>query len=124
MIKKIEVVFLHTPNIDTLTDWYRDVLDLEPGYQDGHWNAFQMQDGSRFALDAGSPEPSVVEQQAIMVSFRVDDLDAAVATLSHRGVEFYPSAEQAIYDVGPARVASFKDPEGRWMQLTQPKDVP
>jgi hypothetical protein len=55
------------------------------------------------------------------VSFRVDDLAAAVATLAARGVPFHPDADRAIHDVGPTLVASFRDPRGTWYQLAQPK---
>lgn len=45
-----------------------------------------------------------VEAQPVMISFRVDDVAAAVAASTDRGVASYP------------------DPEGTWYQLSQPRD--
>ena len=64
-----------------------------------------------------------VEKQAVMISFRVDDIEIAVAELVAKGVKFYPSKEKAIFDVGPSLVATFVDPDGNWMQLSQPKSA-
>ncbi len=121
MIRGVDVVFLHTSSLSELTEWYRDVLGLEAGYGDGHWQEFVMAEGSRFALDGMSDQPSEVERQHTMVSFRVDDIELAMAELRSNGVVFYPNGEGAVFDVGPALVASFQDPEGRWMQLSQQK---
>jgi hypothetical protein len=63
----------------------------------------------------------VVESQAIMLSFRVADIQQAVETLSGRGVRFYPSAEEAIFEAGPSLVSTFQDPAGNWVQLSQRK---
>jgi len=121
MIRGIDVTFLHSPNFSDLTRWYSEVLGLKTGYGDGHWQEFAMSDGSRFAIDAGSDEPSEVERQPIVVSFRVDDIAGVVAELVAKGVAFYPDVRNAIHDVGPTLVATFRDPEGRWMQLSQRK---
>ena len=50
----------------------------------------------------------------------MDDIQAVVATLVERGVEFYGDESNRIFDVGPKLVASFKDPNGTWYQLSQP----
>lgn len=57
-----------------------------------------------------------------MISFRVADIQAAVQTLVEKGVRFYPVNENIIFDVGPSFVATFQDPDGNWVQLSQPKD--
>jgi predicted enzyme related to lactoylglutathione lyase len=56
-----------------------------------------------------------------MISFRVDDIKAAVESFSANGVQFYPSKEESVFDVGPALVATFQDPDGNWLQLSQTK---
>jgi predicted enzyme related to lactoylglutathione lyase len=96
-------------------------LGLTKGYGDAHWQAFQVDEGSRFAIDFTSFPRSAVEKQAIVISFKVDDIRQAVGTLAARGVRFYPSAEEAVFDVGPSLVATFVDPDGNWMQLSQGK---
>lgn len=120
MIKGVDVVYLHSSHHE-LGAWYSEVLGFEKGYGDAHWQEFQMEEGSRFAVDYTAFPKSVVEKQAVMISFKVDDIEAAVTELAAKGVAFYPSREKAILDVGPSLVATFADPEGNWMQLSQPK---
>ncbi len=120
MIKGIDVVFIHTPHKE-LGDWYTKILGLEPGFHDGHWQEFVIENGSRFALDFTSYPQSVIEKQSIMVSFVVDDINVAVEHFSSTGVKFYPTKEETIFDVGPAFVATFQDPDGNWLQLSQTK---
>jgi hypothetical protein len=38
-------------------------------------------------------------------------------------VRFYPSKEDAIFEAGPSLVATFQDPAGNWMQLSQRKQL-
>ena len=120
MIKGIDVVFIHCPHKE-LGEWYIKTLGLDPGYGDDHWQEFVFVEGSRFALDFTSFPKSVVEKQPIIISFRVDDIESSVDELFSRGVKFYPSKEETIFDVGPAFVATFQDPDGNWVQLSQPK---
>ena len=120
MIKGIDVVFIHTPN-PKLGNWYSQMFGLQKGYWDQHWQELQTSQGSRFACDITSSSPSEVEQQPIIVSFLVDDIHQAVGSLVQKGVMFYPSNENTIFDVGPSYVATFRDPDGNWMQLSQRK---
>lgn len=120
LILSVDVVYLHTPHRE-LSSWYRDTLGLSPGYGDEGWQEFILPEGSRFALDFTSFPRSVVEKQAVMLSFRVADIHEAVRVLTRRGVAFYPNAEGAVMDVGPTLVATFCDPDGTWMQLSQGK---
>jgi len=120
MIKGIDVVYIHSPHRE-LEGWYAEVLGLKMGYGDGHWQEFEMEAGSRFAVDLTSFPRSIVEKQAVMISFRVDDIKAAVESFSANGVQFYPSKEESVFDVGPALVATFQDPDGNWLQLSQTK---
>jgi hypothetical protein len=120
MIKGIDVVFVHSPHRE-LGEWYAETLGLEKGYGDDHWQEYAMPQGSRFAIDFTTFPRSAVEKQAIVISFQVDDVRQAVETLAERGVRFYPSREEAVFDVGPTLVATFQDPDGNWAQLSQRK---
>lgn len=120
MIQGIDVVFVHTSHKE-LGDWYAEVLGLRQGYGDGHWQEYEMREGSRFALDRTMFPRSEVEKQAIMISFRVGNIHDAVDELASRGVRFYREGEEMIMDVGPALVATFQDADGNWMQLSQRK---
>jgi len=122
MIKGIAVAYIHTPN-KQLADWYEKTLGLKKGYGDDTWQAFETSQGSAFALDFISYPSSTVQKQPVMISFAVDDIHQAVEELAAKGVRFYPDNDKArtIFDVGPALVATFEDPDGNFVQLSQQK---
>lgn len=122
MIKGISVAYIHTPNRE-LANWYQEKLGLKKGYGDETWQAFETDQGSKFALDFISYPSSTVQKQSIMISFDVDDIQAAVEDLARKGVRFYPDNDKTktIFDVGPSLVATFEDPDGNFMQLSQQK---
>ena len=122
LILGIDVIFIHTPYKE-LVDWYSDVLGLEKGFSDDAWTEYRTQGTTRFAVEHIGWPRSVVENQAIMLSFRVADIQQAVEILSERGVRFYPSANEAIFEAGPSLVATFQDPAGNWIQLSQKKQA-
>ncbi len=121
MIEGIDVVYIHSPYPE-LVEWYAEVLGLHPGYTDDHWTEYQTRGVTRFAVEYASYPRSVVENQAIMISFRVTDIHQAVATLAERGVRFHPSPQDTIFEAGPSLVATFQDPAGNWVQLSQRKE--
>jgi catechol 2,3-dioxygenase-like lactoylglutathione lyase family enzyme len=120
----IDVVFIHTKNPVKLAQWYKEHLGLEIGFStsDMHWQEFDFnQDISttRFALDSIGEEPSEVEEQPIMISFKVADIEDSVKKLESKGVEFY--GKEKINDVGPTLIAIFQDLDGNWIQISQKK---
>jgi predicted enzyme related to lactoylglutathione lyase len=121
MIKGLSVAYIHSAHGEKLAEWYSKTLGLTVGASFTGWTEFKMASGSRFAVDHTSFPKSVVEKQAIVLSFVVEDIQKEVKDLAARGVKFYPSEKETIFDVGPSLVATFEDPDGNWVQLNQPK---
>lgn len=121
-LKGLDVAYIHSQRVAELARWFGDCLGLATSYEDADWHEFHMPSGSRFAVDKTSFPRSVVESQPIVLSFLVDDIHGAVAQLSARGVSFFPSVDDCIFDVGPRLVATFADPDGNWHQLSQAKE--
>lgn len=124
MIIGVDVVFIHVKNPEKMAKWYHEKLGLEIDQKtpDLGWQEFNLKGErpvTRFALDYGGPNPSQVEQQPIVVSFKVANIESAVEELEKRGIEFF--GEDKIFDVGPTLVATFKDPEGNFLQISQRK---
>lgn len=124
MINGIDVVFIHVRNPTKMAKWYKEMLEIEMDHAepDLSWQEFELdhkQRPTRFALDFGGESQSEVERQPIMISFGVDDLYTVVESLEDKGIEFY--GESKIMDVGPSLFATFQDPEGNWIQLSQRK---
>lgn len=64
----------------------------------------------------------MIEKQAVMISFQVADIRQAVALLQERKIRFAETPDGVIFDAGPSLVATFQDPDGNWMQLSQRKE--
>ena len=124
MIIGVDVVFIHVKNPEKMAKWYQEKLGLVIDHKtpDLGWQEFKMEDEhllTRFALDFGGPNPSKVEQQPIVISFKVANIEEAVEQLEKKGIEFL--GQEKIFDVGLTLVATFKDPEDNFLQLSQRK---
>ena len=122
MIRKVSVAYIHSADGGKLAEWYEKTLGLPVYNRWDRWTEFNLEEGSRFAIDDTSFPRSPVEKQPVVISFEVKDIREAVRELHGRGVRFHPSVEETIFDVGPQLVATFQDPDGNWVQLNQPKE--
>jgi hypothetical protein len=50
MIRGIDVVYLRGPHRE-LGTWYAEVLGLSPRTGDDHWQEFELEAGTRFAIE-------------------------------------------------------------------------
>jgi catechol 2,3-dioxygenase-like lactoylglutathione lyase family enzyme len=112
-------------DIDRARDFYREKLGLEPTV-DQEGGLIYVCNGSWFLL---YPSAWAGTNRATSMGFTVDDLDAEMAALRERGVEFldYDLPEFATVD-GVAedegqRSAWFADSEGNIIALTQITDA-
>ena len=126
MIKGIDVVFIHVKNPELMAKWYREKLGLEIGFStpDKGWQEFYLNENrpvTRFALDYGRGDLSPIEKQPIIISFKVEHIEIAVKKLEKKGLVFL--GENKITDVGTSLVATFQDPEGNYLQISQRKNV-
>ena len=124
MIDGINVVFIHVKDPVKLANWYKEILELEIGFStpDLHWQEFTLPENrspTRFALDSIGDDPSEVEKQSIMISFKVSDIVQAVWRLESKGIEFY--GKEKIIDAGSTLFATFRDIEENWIQISQRK---
>ncbi|NHK31221.1 MAG: hypothetical protein FK730_07710 [Asgard group archaeon] len=126
MIKGIDVVFIHVRNPELMAKWYEEKLGLNIGFStlDKGWQEFNLDNKrpvTRFALDYGGADPSPIEKQPIIISLIVEYIEIVVKKLEKKGVEFI--GKNKINDVGQTLVATFQDPEGNYLQLSQRKNV-
>ncbi len=113
---------MHARDAESTGKWYEEVLGFKVKFKtsDNNWQEydFQRSPSTRFAVeDAPLLDTSAVEQQGIMISFRVNDVEKAVYELEKLGVEFFGTPK--IREEGVSRFATFQDPEGNWIQLSQ-----
>ena len=121
MILGIDVVYLHVFDSESLGKWYSDVLGLELKFKtpDYSWQEYDFSNSppTRFAVEAINIPISEVEKQAIMISFRVDDIEKSIADLEKKGVRFF--GDPKIMREGSSLFTTFQDPAGNWLQLSQ-----
>jgi predicted enzyme related to lactoylglutathione lyase len=111
--------FFRAQNPDSLADWYRDNLGIDPvpmteggvsWRQEAGETAFTAMDG---VVDQfGDPD------RAWAINFRVSDLDGMVEQL--RAAEVNVEVDPTAYSMG--RFASLTDPEGNPIQLWEPAE--
>ena len=124
MILGIDVVFIHIKDPELMVKWYQEKLGLDVSNTTTNlsWQEFALSENqapTSFALDYCGPNPSPIEQQPVIISFKVADIYKAVNELEKRGIIF--SGSQKVFDVGPTLVATFQDPENNYLQISQRK---
>jgi catechol 2,3-dioxygenase-like lactoylglutathione lyase family enzyme len=115
---------LKAADLDAALDFYGGELGLELVWDGdvmpGHREVLFAAGGAIVCLERG--EPSGGGQT--LVSFALDDVDGAVASLRDRGVVFeeydLPSlkTENGVATIGSLKAAWFKDPSGNLLAVT------
>ena len=101
--------------------FYADKLGMKPARETPGGNFYET-GGSWFLLYPTQGRPSGAHTQ---MGFAVDDIQASVAELKERGVEFeqydFPGFDKAtsIAEMGPLHAAWFKDSEGNLLGVVQ-----
>jgi catechol 2,3-dioxygenase-like lactoylglutathione lyase family enzyme len=115
------VATLPAADLERAKAWYRDKLGLEPAEK--HEGALVYRAGpSAFQL---YPTQHAGTARNTLGVWYADDIDAVVADLRSRGVEFeeydFPGlkTEDGIADLGFERSAWFKDSEGNTLAIAQ-----
>ena len=107
--------------------FYRDVMGFTPGWGDptSTYASFRVDGGTGFALfrrdlqaeAVGTADlpPQIPQQDRVLLSFGVEDLEATVAELRARGVRFL--TEPRAYPDWTIRAAYLRDPDGNLLEI-------
>ncbi len=105
-------------DMDTARRFYDETLGLELSSDRGMVQVWSC--GGTHIMLSHNPEGSKAEHA--VAGWEVPDIEAAVAELRGRGVEFddfgMPS-EDGVVSFGDDRVAYFRDPDGNLLSMTQ-----
>ena len=103
-------IFFRSADTKALADWYETHLGV-PGFwqQDAGMTVFAPFKADTDYFPAG---------KQWMINFRVDDLDALIASLKATGIAVETRAEWDTPETG--RFARIADPEGNQIELWQP----
>ena len=115
-------VAIATPNVERLREFYAGTLGLPVvGGFPGHGIVFIGAGATAIELVPADPPPG--EERATgwqHLALRVDDVDAAWAELTARGVLFHVPPENFPPEDPAVRIAFFRDPDGNEIELIQP----
>ncbi len=118
-------VFIRAHDPKALTDWYHKHLGLPVT---AYGSSFEWKDEvpPGTGITAWSAFPDTTEyfgkgsHQAVMINYRVDDLDTLLKDLATAGVTIDPKRDNASY----GKFAWITDPEGNRVELWQPMPKP
>jgi predicted enzyme related to lactoylglutathione lyase len=100
---------------DALTNWYRNVLQLQPS-DFGEW-AFKVGESAYIVIDGHSETIGPAkEPQRVLINFVVDDLEPEHRRLQKAGVEFIREPAREPWG---ALIGTFLDPDGNYLQLIE-----
>ena len=104
-------VFVVTPDIDRMRQFYEGGLGVKAGSQQGNWLPFSLGDAT-FALHAMGPEG---DPKRLELTFEVDDIEAAVERFQEQGAKVL----RGIADETFGKMATLEDPDGRTFEVVQ-----
>ena len=119
MIKGIDVTYILSNNFDELVKWYNEILSLELGYGDSHWQEFILEQGSRFAIHKSNS--NFDKPNNIIISFKVEDINRTISQLQKKKIEFITENSEIIHDAGPSLIATIEDIDNNKIQFSQSK---
>ena len=116
MVGDLIGVTVWTEDLERLVGFYRDTLGLALRGSHNGWANFAF---GEMRLNLGSHDRVhgyTKDPFRIMLSFRVDDINAEYGRLSAEGVEFLRVPEKEDWG---GKVATFLDPDGNVLQLLE-----
>ncbi|EPX80102.1 VOC family protein [Litoreibacter arenae] len=109
-------VFFRSENPSALAEWYQAHLGIDPAPTSATMTPWTTQGGVTVFAPFAQDTDYFPENQAFMLNFRVDNLDAAIAELTAAGVD---CGDIESMD-GVGRFTRIHDPEGNPIELWEP----
>jgi len=114
-------VFIRSPDPEALTAWYAEHLGVEVeayGAVSFRWSDEVPAGTGRTTWSAFSEDADYFPaDQAVMINYRVDDLDGLLTKLDAAGVWIDPNRMDEVY----GKFAWIRDLDGRRIELWEPK---
>ncbi|MGY1840929.1 MULTISPECIES: VOC family protein [unclassified Modestobacter] len=114
MASGVASVWVPVDDMDRARAFYRDTLGLSEGKTTDDWSEF---DANGLMIGLNAREGTAHSHGGAVITFQPDgDLDAEVAALQDKGVEFSGGISEHPW----GRLAPFKDSEGNDLQFYAP----
>jgi predicted enzyme related to lactoylglutathione lyase len=116
VIKGLRSSSIWSEDLKNLLPFYRDTLGLPVSLETPGFVVLGDQSGATIALGTHSEVKGKAKEPARhIVGLETDDIAGDAARLKAKGVEFL----EDVTDGGQVKFATFKDPEGNYLQLLQ-----
>ena len=86
---------LRTPQFEEMVTFFRDVMGMQPIRDEPEIAGFQLTDGTQVELYRPEEEFHAFFTTGPVVAFRVDNVDAARASMEAAGIEFIGPIQRA-----------------------------
>lgn len=113
--KQFDLVWVPVIDFDAAKAFYSDILELDLVFEDAEskWAEFQISPGAKVAIHS----MKVTNANPIgAIVLEVESIDKAELWLAGKGIKLTDKEEIS----GVAKLASFSDPDGNLIQLSQP----
>jgi predicted enzyme related to lactoylglutathione lyase len=115
IVTGVDFVCVPTQDFERATEFYGTVLGLEQSARWGDMPAAEFETGDlTIAVMQSDAFGQEFRPHGVPIALRVEDIEAAKATLEVRGVTF-----AAAFDSGVCHQAIFSDPDGNALSLHQ-----
>jgi catechol 2,3-dioxygenase-like lactoylglutathione lyase family enzyme len=117
-VKGLTWLGLRTTQFEEMVMFFRDVMGMQPIRDEPEVVGFQLTDGTQVELYRPEEDFHTFFTTGPVVAFRVDDVDAARATMEAAGIEFIGSIQRA----GKTSWNHFKAPDGTVFEILSKAD--
>ena len=117
-VKSLTWLGLRTPQFEEIVIFFRDVMGMQPIRDEPEIAGFQLDDGTQVELYRPEEEFHAFFTTGPVVAFRVDDVDAARASMEAAGIEFIGPIQRA----GKTSWNHFRAPDGTVFEIMSTSD--
>ena len=117
-VKGLTWLGLRTDRFDEMVALFRDVMGMKPIRDEAQIAGFQMSDGTQVELYRPEEKFHSFFTTGPVVAFRVDNVDAARATMEAAGIEFIGPIQRA----GKTSWNHFRAPDGSIFEILSVSD--
>ncbi len=117
-VKGLTWLGLRTYRFEEMVKFFRDVMGMKPIRDEPQVAGFQMSDGTQLELYRPEEEFHAFFTTGPVVAFRVDDVDAARATMEAAGIQFIGPIQRA----GKSSWNHFRAPDGSVFEISSEAD--
>lgn len=119
-VKGIDAIMIYAEDPQALSAWYATHLGISTSREkDGNFYGEVSDEKAGKSIHLGIyGEETGRDPRAVMVNYRVDDLDAFLASLEEKGIEVEEVVEESY-----GRFAHFRDGEGNRIEVWSPRSL-